>query len=64
MHWRNAIERLVRAINNHFISALCTVDHNLRFYLCRRVLTQVIITLNMLQLSRINPKLSVYEQVD
>ena len=38
MHWINAAERDVRTFKNHFIAALCTVDHLLPFYLCDRLL--------------------------
>ena len=60
MHWRNAAERDVRTFKNHFIPALCTVDPIPPDIL----LIQVTMTLNMLWVSRLNPGLSAYEQVD
>ena len=61
MHWRNATERDVRTLKNHFIAALCTVDPLLPFYLCERLLPQVTMTLNMLRQYQLNPELSAYE---
>ena len=64
MHQRNAAERAVRTFKNHFISAICTVDPLLQFYLWDRLLPQVTTTLNMLRQSRLNPGIPAYEQVD
>ena len=64
MHQRYAAERAVRTFNEHFISALCNMDPLLPFYLLDRLLTQVTMTLNMLQRSPLYPGLSSYEQVD
>ena len=61
MHWINATERDVVTFKNHFIAALCTVDHLLPFYLCDRLLPQVTMKPNMLRQSRLNPELSAYE---
>ena len=64
MHWRNDAERNVRTFKNHFIAALCTVDHLFPFYLWDRLLPQFNITINMLRQSRVKPGISAYEQVD
>ena len=64
MHWRNAAERAVRTFNNHFIAYLCTVDPLFPFYLWDRLSPQVIMTLNMLRRSQLNPGISAYEQVN
>ena len=64
MHRRNAAERSVRTFKNHFIAALCTVDPIFPLYLWNRLLPQVTMTLNMLRRYRLNPGISVYEQVD
>ena len=64
MHQRNAAERDERTFKNHFIAALCTVEPLFPFYLWDRLFPQVIMTLNMLRQSQLNPGLSAYEQVD
>ena len=51
MHQRSATERAVRTFKNQFISALCTVDPLLPFYLWDRLLPQVNMTLKMLRRS-------------
>ena len=62
-HRINATKRAVRTFKNHLISDLYTVYPCFPFYLWR-LLPQVTTTLNMLKLSRLNPELSAYEQVD
>ena len=64
IHRINASERAVRTFKNHFIASICTVDPLLSFYSWDRLLPQVTMTLNMLHISRLNPGLSDYEQVD
>ena len=53
----------MRNFNNHFISALFTVDPHFHFYLWDCILPQVTMTLNMLRRSQLNPGLSAYEHV-
>ena len=64
MHRINSAERAVRTFKNHFIAALCTVDPLFSFYVWDRLLPQVTMTIKMLRISRLNPGLSAYEQVD
>ena len=64
IHQRNAVERAVRTFKNHFISALCTVDHLFPLYLWYRLLPQVTMALNMLRQSQLNSGLSWYKQAD
>ena len=64
MHLRNAAETAFRTFKNHFIVALCTVHPLFPLYLWDRLFTKVIMTLNMLRRSRLNPELSSYEQLD
>ena len=64
MHQINAAERAVRTFKNHFIAALCTVEPLFPLYLWDRLFPQVIMTINMLRRSQLNPGLSAYEQVD
>ena len=64
MHKINAAERNVITFKNHFIAALCTLEHLLPFYLWGRLLPQFTTTINMYWRSQLNPELSAYEQVD
>ena len=64
MHRRNAAERAMRTVKNHFIASLLNMDPVFPFYLWECLLPQVIMTLNMLRRSWLNPGLSAYEQVD
>ena len=64
MHRINSEERSVRTFNNHFISALFTVNPLFPLYLWYHLLPQVTMTLNMLRQFRLNPEISAYEQVD
>ena len=64
MHRRNVAERAVRTFKNHFIAAICTVDHLFPFYLWDCLLHQITMTLNILRRPQLSPGLSAYEQVD
>jgi hypothetical protein len=57
-HRRNSAERAFRSFKDHLIAGLCTTDKSFPMHLWDRLLPQAVITLNMLQTSRINPKLS------
>ena len=59
----NPAERAIQTFKNHLISILHGTDKHFPAWLWCQILPQVIITLNMLQPSRINPKLSAYEQI-
>ena len=64
MHWHSTSERSVRTLNNHFISALCTVNPHLTFYLWYHLLPQVTMKFNMLRQYQLNPGLLSYKKVD
>jgi hypothetical protein len=57
-HRRNSAERAIRSFKDHLIAVLCSTDKSFPMHLWDRLLTQSVITLNMLRTSRINPKLS------
>jgi hypothetical protein len=57
-HRRNSAERAIRSFKDHLIAGLCTTDKSFPMHLWDSVLPQAVITLNMLRISRINPKLS------
>jgi hypothetical protein len=57
-HRRNSAERAIRSFKDHLISGLCSTDKSFPMHLWDRILSQAVITLNVLRTSRINPKLS------
>jgi hypothetical protein len=57
-HRRNSAERAIISFKDHLIAGLCTTDKSFPMHLWDRLLPQAVITLNMLRISRINPKLS------
>jgi len=63
-HRRNAAERAIRTLKNHFIAILCSNDPKFPLRLWDRLLPQVLTTLNLSRGSRINPKLSAYAQLN
>ena len=62
-HRRNACERAIRTFKNHMIACVCGTDPNFPLNLWDRLLPQVLLTLNLLRPSRLNPSLSAYHQV-
>ena len=62
-HRLNPAERAIQTFKNHLISILHGTDKQFPAWLWCQILPQVIITLNMLRRSRINHKLSAYEQI-
>jgi len=62
-HRRNPAERAIRTAKNHLIAMFCSCDPNFPMHLWCRLLPQANITLNLLRGSRVNPKLSAYNQV-
>lgn len=63
MHRRNTAEHAIRTAKNHFITGLCTVHPKIPLYLWDKLIPQAKLTLNMLRGSRMNPKLSAWDQV-
>ena len=63
IHRHNTAKRAIRNFKNHVIAGLCTTDPNFPLHLWDALLPQALITLNLLQTSRINPHLSAWAQV-
>ena len=63
IHQCNAAKRATRTFKNHFIAALCSTDKDFPLHPWDKSLPQAIVTLNLLQGSCLNPKLSAYAQV-
>ena len=62
-HRLNHAERAIQTFKNHFISVLYGADSSFPAKQWDRLLKQAVMTLNMCRPSRINPKLSAYQQV-
>ena len=62
-HKTNPAERAIQTFKNHFISTLFGADSKFPVNQWDRLITQAVMTLNMLRPSRINPKLSAYNQI-
>jgi hypothetical protein len=63
IHRRNAAEQTIQTFKNNFVACLCTADKNFPLHLWDRILPQAITTLNLLQTSRLNPRLSAEEHI-
>jgi hypothetical protein len=61
---RNNAERAIHTFKNHFIAGLCSVDPTFPLKLWDKLLPQATITINLLQKSRINPRMSAYAQLN
>jgi hypothetical protein len=64
IHHRKNAERAIQTFKNHFIAGLCSVDPNFPLNLWHKILPQATITLNILMKSRINPRMSAYDQLN
>jgi hypothetical protein len=63
VHHHNAAEGAIRTFKNHFIVGLSSTNTNFLFNLWKKLLTQGLLTLNLIRRSRINPQLSLQSQV-
>ena len=63
LHRWNAAERAIQTFKNHFIAGMVSTHKDLPLHLWCRLLTQAIVTLNLLLLSIINPTLSEHAQL-
>jgi hypothetical protein len=63
-HRRNASERAIRSFKDHLIAGICSTDKTFPMHLWDILLPQAVITLNMLRISRINPKFSASIHID
>jgi hypothetical protein len=64
VHCHIAAERAIRTFKNHFIAGLCSADKNFPLHLWDHLVPQAELTLNMLQGSRLNPKVSALTQLN
>ena len=62
-HQTNPAERAIQTFKNHFTSILYGTDDDFPANQWDRLIQIAVITLNMLRPSRINPKLSAYNQI-
>ncbi|MCX8501414.1 MAG: hypothetical protein ORO03_06955, partial [Alphaproteobacteria bacterium] len=62
-HRSNAAERAIRTAKNHLAAGWASTDDNFPMYLWDKTIPQAELTLNLLRGSRINPKLSAWEQI-
>ena len=60
IHQRNLAERAISTFKDHFIAGLDSVDQQFSIHLWCRLLPQATLTLNLMQQSNTNPKLSAY----
>ena len=59
-HRNNTAERAIHTFKNHIVAGLSSVQPKFPMYLLDELLPQALITLNLLQTSRICPKISAY----
>jgi hypothetical protein len=57
-HRRNAAERAIRTLKEHFVAGISSVDPSFPMHLWDRLLPQAEITLNLMRTSRLHPQLS------
>jgi hypothetical protein len=62
-HCVNAAEHAIQMLKDHFISALAITDSKFPLQLWDKLTSQVKNTLNLMQASHINPKMSAYEAI-
>jgi hypothetical protein len=62
-HRLNHAERAIQTFKNHFISILYGTDSSFPANQWCRLIRQAVMTLDMCRASRINPKLSAYQQI-
>ncbi len=53
-HRRNAAEHAIQTFKNHFIAGLCSCDPDFPVHLWDRLLSQALLSLNLLRASRVN----------
>jgi hypothetical protein len=63
-HRRNATERAIRSFKDNLIAGISSTDKAFPMHMWDRLLPQAVITLNMLRISRIDPKLSASTHID
>ena len=64
MHRLNIAERAISTSKDHFIAGICAMDPYLPIQNWYQILRKVEITPNLLCLSRLNPRISTYVQLN
>jgi hypothetical protein len=64
VHCRNAAECAIRTFKNHFIAGMCSTNPDFPYNMWDKLIPQCLITLNLLQRSRINPQLSTQAHIN
>ena len=64
LHCINAAERVIQTYKDHLIAGLSICDPNFPLHLWDRLIPHDTLTLNLLQLSRLNPRLSAEAQLN
>ena len=63
IYWINAVKRAIRTFNIHLILGLSTIDPYFFIIKWHRLLSQCLITLNLLHNYRVNSDLSAYDYI-
>eukprot|EP00957_Ditylum_brightwellii_P075594 5745446-Ditylum_brightwellii.AAC.1 len=64
MHRVNVAERAICTFKNNFIAGICTVHPQFPMQIWDKLLDQTTLTLNLLQSSHLNPRLSFQAQLN
>jgi hypothetical protein len=64
VHCQNAAKQAICTFKNHFIAGLCSTDKNFHLHLWNQLVPQAKLTLNMIQGSQLNPKISAHTQLN
>jgi hypothetical protein len=64
VHCRNAAKRAIRMFKNHFMAGLCSTDKHFPLHLWDQLVPQAELTLNMMQLPWLSPKISAHTQLN
>jgi hypothetical protein len=64
IHHHNPAKRAIPTFNNHFIAGLCSTDKKSPLHLWDHLLSQALISLNLLHQFCLNPKLSANAQLN
>jgi hypothetical protein len=63
LHRQNTAKRAIQTFKNHFVAGMCSVDKQFPMHLWCELLPQATLTLNLLQISCINPTISAATQL-
>ena len=63
IHRCNRAKRSIQNFKNHLIASLCTVNPEFHLNLWNKLMPQAVLMINLLQPSRVNPRLLAYAQV-